>query len=119
MSALPVGYARCSTEEQDLTAQRDGLAKLGVEPERVYVDSMADRPEPGTPRAAGGAGRLLRRRHPGGDETGPAGPVPARGASSRRPVQGSTGSAARVVRSRTASVSSSTISPVRRPPRPR
>jgi DNA invertase Pin-like site-specific DNA recombinase len=38
MSALLVGYARCSTEEQDLTAQRDGLAKLGVEPERVYVD---------------------------------------------------------------------------------
>lgn len=38
MSALLVGYARCSTEEQDLTAQRDGLAKLGVAPERVYVD---------------------------------------------------------------------------------
>ena len=38
MSALLVGYARCSTEEQDLTAQRDGLASLGVEPERVYVD---------------------------------------------------------------------------------
>ena len=38
MSALLVGYARCSTEEQDLTAQRDGLAKMGVEPDRVYVD---------------------------------------------------------------------------------
>jgi DNA invertase Pin-like site-specific DNA recombinase len=38
MSALLVGYARCSTEEQDLTAQRDGLARLGVEPERIYVD---------------------------------------------------------------------------------
>ena len=38
MSALLIGYARCSTEEQDLTAQRDGLANLGVQPERVYVD---------------------------------------------------------------------------------
>jgi DNA invertase Pin-like site-specific DNA recombinase len=26
------------TDEQDLTAQRDGLARLGVEPERIYVD---------------------------------------------------------------------------------
>jgi len=25
MTALLVGYARCSTEAQDLTAQRDGL----------------------------------------------------------------------------------------------
>lgn len=38
MSALLIGYARCSTEEQDLTAQRDGLAKLGVDVERIYVD---------------------------------------------------------------------------------
>lgn len=29
---------RCSTEEQDLTAQRDALARLGVPPARVYVD---------------------------------------------------------------------------------
>ncbi|MGH3181412.1 MAG: recombinase family protein [Streptosporangiaceae bacterium] len=27
-----------STEEQDLTAQRDGLRHLGVEPSRIYVD---------------------------------------------------------------------------------
>ena len=38
MSALLVGYARCSTEQQDLTAQRDALAKLGVSAERTYVD---------------------------------------------------------------------------------
>ena len=30
--------ARCSTEAQDLTAQRDGLVALGVAPERIYVD---------------------------------------------------------------------------------
>ncbi|XAS68212.1 recombinase family protein [Micrococcaceae bacterium Sec5.7] len=38
MSKLLVGYARVSTEEQDLTAQRDALATLGVEPKRIYVD---------------------------------------------------------------------------------
>jgi DNA invertase Pin-like site-specific DNA recombinase len=38
MSALLVGYARCSTDQQDLTAQRDGLLSLGVETERIYVD---------------------------------------------------------------------------------
>jgi hypothetical protein len=31
MSALLVWYARCSTDQQDLTAQRDGLLGLGVE----------------------------------------------------------------------------------------
>ena len=38
MSELLIGYARVSTDEQDLTAQRDGLAVLGVRPERIYVD---------------------------------------------------------------------------------
>ena len=36
--ALLIGYARCATDEQDLTAQRDGLLTLGVAPARVYVD---------------------------------------------------------------------------------
>lgn len=38
MSALLVGYARCSTDQQDLTAQRSALLGLGVEAERIYVD---------------------------------------------------------------------------------
>src|SRR5690625_2280671 len=38
MSALLVGYARCSTDQQDLTAQRDALLGLGVKTERIYVD---------------------------------------------------------------------------------
>jgi DNA invertase Pin-like site-specific DNA recombinase len=38
MSALFVGYARCSTDNQDLTAQHDGLISLGVDPNRIYVD---------------------------------------------------------------------------------
>jgi hypothetical protein len=38
MSALLVGYARCSTDQQDLTAQLDALLGLGVEADRIYVD---------------------------------------------------------------------------------
>ncbi|NWN87247.1 MAG: recombinase family protein [Micrococcaceae bacterium] len=38
MSELLIGYARCSTDEQDLTAQRNALMGLGVKPKRVYVD---------------------------------------------------------------------------------
>ena len=40
--ALPagilIGYARCSTEKQDLSAQREILRRLGVADERVYLD---------------------------------------------------------------------------------
>jgi DNA invertase Pin-like site-specific DNA recombinase len=34
-----IGYARVSTDEQDLTAQQDTLAALGVD--RVYLDHGA------------------------------------------------------------------------------
>jgi hypothetical protein len=35
---MNIGYARVSTEEQDLTVQRNALEALGVAPERIYVD---------------------------------------------------------------------------------
>jgi DNA invertase Pin-like site-specific DNA recombinase len=38
MAGMMIGYARCSTDNQDLTAQRDGLASLGVNADRIYVD---------------------------------------------------------------------------------
>jgi DNA invertase Pin-like site-specific DNA recombinase len=38
MVTLLIGYARCSTDHQDLTAQRDGLLALGVDPSRISVD---------------------------------------------------------------------------------
>ena len=33
-----IEYCRCSTDTQDLTAQRDGLTALGVKANRTYVD---------------------------------------------------------------------------------
>jgi Resolvase, N terminal domain len=38
MTATLIGYARCSTDRQDLTAQREILQGLGVDNDRVYLD---------------------------------------------------------------------------------
>ena len=84
MSALLVGYARCSTDQQDLTAQRDALLGLGVEADRIYVDhglTGTNRERPGLREslAACRAGDTLV-----GDQTRPPGQVNARCPSDRR-----------------------------------
>lgn len=38
MTEIRIGYARCSTDRQDLTAQRAALRALGVAEDRIYVD---------------------------------------------------------------------------------
>jgi len=44
MRALLIGYARCSSDQRDLTLQRDGLAALGVAANRVYVTAPRSGP---------------------------------------------------------------------------
>lgn len=43
-SGILIGYARCSTERQDLTAQREILQQLGVAEDRIYLDHGLQRP---------------------------------------------------------------------------
>ena len=38
MAETLIGYARCSTDSQDLAAQRQALQELGVAEERIYTD---------------------------------------------------------------------------------
>ncbi|TRD15241.1 recombinase family protein [Palleronia caenipelagi] len=38
MTSTQIGYARCSTDKQDLTAQREALIALGVDSDRIYTD---------------------------------------------------------------------------------
>ncbi|MET7619082.1 recombinase family protein [Streptomyces sp. NPDC005408] len=49
-----IGYARCSTDEQDLTAHQQRLTELGVAPERIYLDhglTGTNRARPGLDQA--------------------------------------------------------------------
>ena len=49
-----IGYARCSTLAQDLTAQRQALAALGVPADRIYLDkglTGSSRARPGLDQA--------------------------------------------------------------------
>ncbi|MEV2226835.1 recombinase family protein [Nocardia vinacea] len=52
---MNAGYARCSTDEQDLTAQREILISLGVDPDRIYFDHGLT----GTTRARPGLDQAL------------------------------------------------------------
>ncbi|NSZ10079.1 MULTISPECIES: recombinase family protein [Agrobacterium] len=54
MTGTLIGYARCSTDKQDLAAQMATLHKLGVEPDRAYADhgySGTNRKRPGLDQA--------------------------------------------------------------------
>ncbi len=55
MTATLIGYARCSTDEQDLSAQRRALLGLGVAADRIYLD----RGFTGTNRARPGLAQAL------------------------------------------------------------
>jgi len=54
MTKALIGYARCSTDRQDLTAQRAALVALGVASNRIYVDhglTGTNRARPGLDQA--------------------------------------------------------------------
>src|SRR3954447_27020478 len=54
MTTTLIGYARCSTDKQDLAAQKAALEKLGVAPERIYTDrglTGTNRARPGLDQA--------------------------------------------------------------------
>ena len=64
MTGTLIGYARCSTDKQDLTAQRHALAELGVSADRIYTDhgltgTSRDRPGLAQALAAVRAGDTL------------------------------------------------------------
>lgn len=54
MTHIKIGYARCSTDGQDLTAQKQALERLGVAADRIYTDhglTGANRDRPGLNQA--------------------------------------------------------------------
>ena len=54
VAATLIGYARCSTDSQDLTAQRQRLLELGVIEPRIYLDhglTGTNRARPGLDQA--------------------------------------------------------------------
>ena len=55
MTATLIGYARCSTDQQDLAAQRHALLELGVAEDRIYTDHDLT----GTSRARPGLDQAL------------------------------------------------------------
>src|SRR5271163_953428 len=58
MTTITIDYARCSTDKQDLAAQKAALEKLGVRPERIYTDhglTGTNRDRPGLDQALAAA----------------------------------------------------------------
>jgi hypothetical protein len=75
MTTITIGYARCSTDKQELAAQKAALEKLGVLPERIYTDhglTGTNRDRPGLDQALAASGTSttgargpIRGRHVG------------------------------------------------------
>ena len=54
ITEIRIGYARCSTDRQDLAVQQEALVSLGVSPERIYTDKGligSNRQRPGREQA--------------------------------------------------------------------
>ncbi len=54
MKNILIGYARCSTDKQDLTAQKQTLVSLGVKEDQIYTDhglTGTNRTRPGLDQA--------------------------------------------------------------------
>ena len=54
MTTTLIGYARCSTDKQDLAAQKAALEQLGVAADRIYTDhglTGTNRSRPGLDQA--------------------------------------------------------------------
>ena len=88
MTATLIGYARCSTDRQDLAAQRQALQELGVAEDRNHTDhgltgTTSARPVLNQALAAGAP-----RRHASRAETRPAGKVRPGCRRHRRPASG-------------------------------
>ena len=80
MTTTRIGYARCSTDKQDLAAQRAALLDLNVEEDRIYTDhglTGTNRERPGLAQALAA---VRKRGHVCRAKAGSAGAV-----GSRRP----------------------------------
>lgn len=54
MTSTLIGYARCSTDKQDLVVQEEALLRLGITPDRIYTDrgfTGTNRARPGLDQA--------------------------------------------------------------------
>jgi len=54
MNPTLIGYARCSTDKQDLVVQEEALLRLGITPDRIYTDrgfTGTNRARPGLDQA--------------------------------------------------------------------
>jgi len=82
--AIRIGYTRCSTHNQDLTARRKALPGLGVAGDRIYTDHGL------TGRSLDRSGRSLDRITPKGNSRLMAS-GPGNGGMSRATSQGASG----------------------------